>query len=137
MNIDMKTVGARIKARRVELGLKQTQIKDSVGISSGNLSEIENGNRTPSMITLYKLSEILNCSIDWIVKGFSSDEEKDALSLSADEKSIINYFRGMTTSDQEDFILVAEMKYNKVHNANSAPGNLSLSEESLIAGEIA
>lgn len=137
MNIDMKTIGARIKARRIELGLKQTQIKDSVGISSGNLSEIENGNRTPSMITLFRLSEILNCSIDWIVKGFSSDKEKDAFSLSEDEKSIITYFRGMTTSDQEDFILVAEMKYNKVHNANSTPGNLSPSEENLIAGEIA
>ena len=36
------SIGTRIKQRRKELGLKQLQIKELTGISSGNLSEIEN-----------------------------------------------------------------------------------------------
>ena len=38
-------IGKRIKEQRKKLGLTQTEIKSAVGISSGNLSDIENGNR--------------------------------------------------------------------------------------------
>lgn len=69
MNDSLTSVGQRIKQRRIELNLTQSYIQMKTGISSGNLSEIENGNRTPSMATLYRLSDILACSIDWIVKG--------------------------------------------------------------------
>ena len=113
MDLNMQTIGERIKRRRLELNLTQTQIKDAVGTSSGNLSEIENGNRTPSMLTLYRLSEILNCSIDWIIKGDSSVEEKSDFSFREDEKRLINLYRQMSTIDQEDLILIAEMKANK------------------------
>lgn len=41
MDLNMQTIGERIKRRRLELNLTQTQIKDAVGTSSGNLSEIE------------------------------------------------------------------------------------------------
>ncbi len=126
MDLNMQTIGERIKRRRLELNLTQTQIKDAVGISSGNLSEIENGNRTPSMPTLYRLSEILNCSIDWIIKGDSSVEEKSDFFFQEDEKRLINLYRQMSTIDQEDLILIAEMKANK--NAQKYVQKLSLSK---------
>ena len=63
------TIGMRIKQRRKELGLTQTQIKELTGISSGNMSEIENGSKLPSTPTLISLSNILQCSIDWILTG--------------------------------------------------------------------
>ena len=117
MDLNMQTIGERIKRRRLELNLTQTQIKDAVGTSSGNLSEIENGNR---------LSEILNCSIDWIIKGDSSVEEKSDFSFREDEKRLINLYRQMSTIDQEDLILIAEMKANK--NAQKYVQKLSLSK---------
>lgn len=112
--LDMKTIGARIRERRNELGLRQTVIREKTGISSGNLSEIENGNRTPSMATLYRLSEILDCSIDWMVKGEDSSEKKiPAFSLSEEESQLLRYYHGMSTGDREDFRMIGEMKYNK------------------------
>lgn len=63
-----KTIGARIKQRRKELGLTQLQIYENTGISSGNLSDIEHGNKLPSTPTLISLSTILNCSINWILR---------------------------------------------------------------------
>lgn len=117
MNIDMKTIGTRIKQRRIELGLKQNEIKASVGISSGNLSDIENGNRAPSMITLYKLSQILNCSIDWIVTGNSPDKENETFSLSGDALKMLTYFNGVSHDDQKELLVLGELKFNK-NNTN-------------------
>ena len=43
MDISMTSIGERIKNRRLELGLTQTDIYQACGISSGALSKIENG----------------------------------------------------------------------------------------------
>ena len=79
---DLKDIGIRIRQRRKELSLTQTKIKELTGISSGNLSDIENGNKLPSTNAIISLSEVLNCTTDWILKGkspeceiFSADEE--------------------------------------------------------------
>ena len=72
MEINAQIIGLRIKNRRKELHLTQTDIKAAVGISSGNMSEIENGNRLPAAVTLIQLADILKCSIDWILTGASS-----------------------------------------------------------------
>ena len=49
-------IGTRIKQRRKELGLTQVQIHAKTGISSGNLSLIENGKTLPSSSALINLS---------------------------------------------------------------------------------
>lgn len=66
--------GARIKQRRKELRLTQVQIKEATGISSGNMSEIENGCKLPSTPALLELSSTLDCSIDLILKGESPSD---------------------------------------------------------------
>ena len=71
MELDIQSIGKRIKKRRKELHLTQTEIKEKTGISSGNMSDIERGNRLPAATTLAQLSEILDCSIDWILTGKS------------------------------------------------------------------
>jgi transcriptional regulator with XRE-family HTH domain len=132
MQIDMKTVGARIKQRRTELSLKHMDIKDAVGISSGNLSELENGNRAPSMVTLYKLSKVLKCSIDWIVTGESPMSENSFSPIEGDSKRLLFYFEALDANDQEELLLLAELKYNKLtmgrpakssHFENNDPGS--------------
>ena len=67
--MNMPFVGKRIKERRLELGLTQKDINYKTGISTGNLSDIENGKKLPASSTLCMLSDALNCSIDWILKG--------------------------------------------------------------------
>ena len=111
---NMETIGSRIKSRRIELGLKQTKIKEYVGISSGNLSEIENGKRSPSMQNLYKLSEVLNCSIDWIVKGDSLVSEISLPSeFGESEKLLLTQYRSLSKDDQTEINMLVKMKYDR------------------------
>lgn len=83
----MEEIGKRIKTRRTELKLKQLQIKDKTGISSGNLSDIENGKKLPSAQALIALSETLQCSIDWILTGKEPGEQ------TPEERELVERFR--------------------------------------------
>lgn len=107
------SIGTRIKQRRKELGLTQVQIKQATGISSGNMSEIENGNKLPSTPALISLSAILDCSIDWMLKGETPKRENVLLS---DERDIqlLEGFRELSEEDKNELMEILEMKLRKV-----------------------
>ena len=87
-------IGQRIKERRKELKITQTQIQQETSISSGNLSCIENGKYLPSAVALLELSKILDCSIDWMLTGKSSISENASI-LDNEEAELLNGFRKM------------------------------------------
>ena len=94
-------IGQRIKERRKELHITQTEIQETCGISSGNLSGIETGRYLPSAVALIQLAQVLNCSIDWILTGDSSIS-KNSFFVDNKEKVLIEYFRQMSLEDQEE-----------------------------------
>ena len=67
--MDTVESGKRIKNRRLELNLTQSDIKQKTGISTGNLSDIERGRSAPSASALCELSDVLECSVDYILLG--------------------------------------------------------------------
>ncbi len=126
-------IGLRIKERRKELGITQTQIQKEAGISSGNLSGIENGKYLPSTAALIGLSQILNCSIDWIITGESKISKNDKVSDISDnpEYELLRlYFEGMDKDDQEELMMIAKMKYNRVQKERKKDAKSSLSDQS-------
>lgn len=107
-------IGLRIKERRKKLCITQAQIQEYCGISSGNLSGIETGRYLPSASALIGLSKILECSIDWILTGESLNSKSvDCVDIKEIDKQLLNYFHNMSQADQEDLMLIAEMKFNK------------------------
>lgn len=109
-------IGRRIKERRKELKITQTQIQQETSVSSGNLSCIENGKYLPSAVALLELSKILNCSIDWILTGKSSISE-NTLALDTKETELLNGFRELSEEDKEELMEILEMKLRKTHKA--------------------
>lgn len=114
MELDVQTIGKRIKERRKELNLTQLDIKDKVGISAGNISDIERGNRLPAAGTLVQLANVLDCTIDYILTGNFPLSENHSIPIS--EKSahhLLDLFYMLSSDDQEELIMIAEMKVNK------------------------
>lgn len=109
MELDMQTIGLRIKTRRKYLKLTQNDIKAVTSISSGNLSEIENGNRTPSASTLLQLAGVLNCSVDWILTGLSSTEENP----DEQELKLLELFRQLNPAQREEIFGYMQFKLQK------------------------
>lgn len=111
--MESQSIGTRIKQRRNELGLKQLQIKELTGISSGNLSDIENGKKLPSTPALLALSDTLDCSIDWILKGKSPNSENVFLSNER-EIELLNGFRQLDQDEQDELLGLLALKLHKV-----------------------
>lgn len=70
--IDCTSIGINIRAARNEMGLTQRQVSEMTGISQTQLSDYENGNKTPGLFTLAKLSRALDKSMDDLFFGDAS-----------------------------------------------------------------
>ena len=62
--MDKAFLGKRIREQRKLQKLKQDQLAEKVGIGTVHLSEIERGNKTPSMETFIKIVNALNVPAD-------------------------------------------------------------------------
>ena len=138
MELDIQSIGKRIKKRRKELHLTQTEIKEKTGISSGNMSDIERGNRLPAATTLAQLSEILDCSIDWILTGKSPvSENLISPDIGEKDQKLLSLFHEISEEDQEELLMIAQLKYNRTQKSNEAETTSSLSRSGNDIDEIA
>ncbi|GAB7387422.1 hypothetical protein BSNK01_12580 [Bacillaceae bacterium] len=62
----------RLKQRRKELKLSQDDVAQRLGITRQGYGHYETGRNEPDNETLIKLSEILNCSVDFLL-GLTDD----------------------------------------------------------------
>lgn len=108
MELDTIMIGNRIKKRRKELCLTQIDIKEKTGISSGNMSDIERGNRLPAAPTLVLLSEVLQCSIDYILTGKTPYQE-----ISSQDMDFLKLLHDISKDDQEELYLIAKLKQQR------------------------
>ena len=115
MDLNMIGIGERIKNRRKELGLSQTDIYERCDITSGALSKIENGKTTPSIVAFYKLSQVLECDMNWLATGISSSLQTPAFCKL--EEDLLNDFRKLSEEDQEELLGILELKLKKAHKA--------------------
>lgn len=61
--------GARIKARREEIGLSQREFAEALDLDQGKVSLIESGKRKVDVVTeLPLIAKTLSCSIDWLFR---------------------------------------------------------------------
>ena len=58
-----------LKFARMRKGMTQQQLADMIGVQSVMVSRYEVGTAKPSIEKLIKMAEILNVTVDYIVKG--------------------------------------------------------------------
>lgn len=66
--MDNNMIGQRMRERRLHKKLTQKQLASLAKIR-GSISELENSKYLPSAETLLNISQILDCSIEWILTG--------------------------------------------------------------------
>lgn len=69
MKFNQDAFGSRLKMLRKELKTTQEQLAAELNIGADHLGKIEVGNRGISIDLLLDLSEKLNVSIDFLIKG--------------------------------------------------------------------
>ncbi len=118
------SIGCRISQRRKELGITGQQIKDAIGISTGNLSGIEKGSSLPSATALMGLSRVLQCSIDWILTGNSPilENEANSLHLSEDDSELLETYHQLDRRGKHRVHTIIYEELDRI--ASSTPSNI-------------
>lgn len=116
--MDTVELGKRIKNRRLELNLTQSDVKQKTGISTGNLSDIERGRSAPSASALCELSDVLECSVDYILFGKIRNTDKAKLSdireqLTPVQELVLSSLLELDPIDQEEILDIIEMKIRR------------------------
>ena len=98
----MESMGDRIARRRKELGLRQQQIADKLGIVRQTVSLWENGH-THDMHGrhLRDLAKILGVEPDWILYGATDRNRSESIKADQAESSLCAKLRAMTTEERE------------------------------------
>ena len=69
-----KKMGERIRFARQKMELTQAELAEKIGVSVSFLGHVERGTRKVSIETLVALSEVLDMSLDVMVKGTLREE---------------------------------------------------------------
>ncbi|QUH29569.1 helix-turn-helix domain-containing protein [Vallitalea guaymasensis] len=108
----MNTIGNRLRYFRKANKLTLKAIHEATGISTGNLSDIENNKVIPSGKTLLTLKNEYNLSADWLLSGSTvnnniRNDEKEVL-LNYNKLDYIN--RKLAISELKHMYEVQELK---------------------------
>lgn len=116
----MDSIGERVRAARKESGYTMKQLHDLTGLSTGNISDIENGRNTPSVAAVVALGGALRCSLDWLLmgaEGAARSPERvpvcDGVPLSSIESDLVAMFRYLEGRDRETAFDFVTMLYEK------------------------
>ena len=82
-------IGAKIKERRLELGLTQKQLGDAIGAKTNTISNYENNIAVPDEDTIVAIAKVLQCDINYLFSDFLSSETEYSIS----EQAMIEKYR--------------------------------------------
>ena len=95
MRFDQAAFGCRLKEMRKERGLTQEQLAAAVNMSTVHLGNIELGKRGISVDLLLELSDALDVSIDFLIKG-KAYEFIQAKQLISNMRELLDEFEALT-----------------------------------------
>lgn len=67
-------IGQRIRQRRVDVKMSQTQLGNYLGVSFQQVQKYENGKNRVSASTLFRISEILCVDLNYFVSGLNESK---------------------------------------------------------------
>ena len=102
-------IGDKIKERRIQLGLKQSEVSKATGIKITTLSNYENNVSTPNEQNLYKLMDTLKCDANYLFEW----EEQENINISYSEKQKIIKYRELDDHGKQMVDTVLELEHNR------------------------
>lgn len=96
-----------LREARDDAGLTQKKISEAIGISQQSYSDYENGRTFPDEMTLIRLANTLNVSVDYLLGrtddfGATVPTEQN---LTYDEKEVLELYTALSPSRKEDLMI--------------------------------
>jgi transcriptional regulator with XRE-family HTH domain len=92
-------VGARIRERRIMLGLSQQQLAQMIGVTYQQAHKYERGLNRISAGRLYEIAQVLSVPVSWFFEGLA--EETVTTELSPRQRMCLELARNFAAIDNE------------------------------------
>ena len=96
-------------------GISNAKLTELAEISKNNISNYKNG-QIPNATTLYKLSQILGKSMEYIIAGKEPEE------LTLDEQQLIDHYRRCDERGKRSIMRIAESESTELESSASKLG---------------
>ncbi len=110
----------RLKERREQLGLTQSEVASLLGITPGAVGNYENGVSTPKADILFKVFDALKCDANYLFQDEMNERSQDDSATPLEMEYIVKRYRDLDEHGKEmvDFTLEKETdrikKYGKL-----------------------
>jgi len=121
-------IGNRIVEKRIEMGIKQSELANLVDLNPSTVSQIESGNRQPSLEALINIANVLRVSVDYLIKGKSKESTKNELDIDPKLAFISKGFSMLKEEAQRDLLDYYFFLLHKYNNKHFSKLMLSPSE---------
>ena len=106
------SVGERIKNRRIELGITQTQLAKKASLTSASISQFESGSRKPSFDVISKLALALEINTDYLLGN--NHEKGISVTIEPEYVEIISIIKDL--SEENKKLLLDFLEFAKYRN---------------------
>lgn len=105
LEIDYKKLGQRIKSQRINKQLTQEKTANMTGLSLNYYQRIESNNAKLSLITLVRISQALECSIDYLLSDTITLPDNELINLKTlseiEQKFVISTIKNLKEVELE------------------------------------
>lgn len=116
---DRLAVGERIRCKRVQIGMSQDELAEKIDRATKYCSDIERGICGMSVETMLALSSHLDMSLDYMMFGEESEEEKER--QKNDELTILHIISTCSETQRAYALRLLKLfiaSMNTIHNDN-------------------
>ena len=90
-----RAVGGRVRQRRIMMGLSQTALADSVGLTFQQVQKYERGANRIGASRLWEFGDVLNVPISYFFDGLSEGEGDQAPVVMPEADALLQDFRNL------------------------------------------
>lgn len=117
----------RLKERREQLKLTQSEVASLLGITPGAVGNYENGVSTPKADILFKVFDALKCDANYLFQDEMNERSQEDSATPLEMENIIKKYRALDEHGKEmvDFTLTKEWERSTAEAKNNTIISLS------------
>lgn len=101
-------------------GLTMKALGEMVGVSESAISQYEKGKRQADYEIQLKLSDVLDCSVDFLLRGYDENEKKPIPENEDGLDEMIKIFSELTPDNRSKLLELSRLYLSAQHNSGES-----------------
>ncbi len=115
----------RLKERREQLGLTQSEVAALLGITPGAVGNYENGVSTPKADILFKVFDALKCDANYLFQDEMNKRSKEDVATPLEMELLVKRYRELDLHGKEMVDFTLEKEYERSIAEKKKYGNVT------------